>query len=204
MIVSSVSPGTNSITMKKTFSCFSAVRMRDDVRVIEAGEQPRLAQQLAEVDALLVRDLERDLLVDPGVFGEVDGAEAAAADRREDLVLADDLSAEEHRAREYSSRMSLRTPSIARAGSTLVAYNPIRRAPVLRAALDPGDETVDAAARRGGAPDARAAARRRRHGGGVRRPRPRVPGARGRAPTGATCACSSCRASSRPPSRRSR
>ena len=27
MIVSSVSPGTNSITMKKTFSCFSAVRM---------------------------------------------------------------------------------------------------------------------------------------------------------------------------------
>ena len=67
--------------------------------MVEAGEQPRLAQQLAEVDALLVRHLERDLLVDPGVFGEVDRAEAAAADRRQDLVLADDLTAEEHRAR---------------------------------------------------------------------------------------------------------
>ena len=29
---------------------------RDDVRMIERGEQPRLAQQLAEVDALLVRE----------------------------------------------------------------------------------------------------------------------------------------------------
>ncbi len=51
----------------------------DDVRVIEAGEEPRLAQQLAEVDALLVRDLERDFLVDPGIFGEIDRAKAAAA-----------------------------------------------------------------------------------------------------------------------------
>ena len=72
---------------------------RDDVGMIEAGEQPRLAQQLAEVDALLVRNLERDFLVDPGVFREVDRAEAAAADRREDLVFPDDLTAEEHRAR---------------------------------------------------------------------------------------------------------
>ena len=75
----------------------------DDVRVVQAGEQPRLAQQLAEVEALLVRDLERDFLVDPGVFGEVDRAEAAAADRRQDLVLADDLTAEEHRARSIAA-----------------------------------------------------------------------------------------------------
>ena len=85
--------------------------------MVQAGEQPRLAQQLAEVDALLVRNLERDLLVDPGVFGEVDRAEAAAADRREDLVLADDLTAEEHAAREYSSvRLSA---SMRRAGIAL-------------------------------------------------------------------------------------
>ena len=82
--------------MKKTFSCFSAVRIVTMFGMIEAGEQPRLAQQLAEVDALLVRHLERDLLVDPGVLGEVDRAEAAAADRRQDLVLPDDLTAEEH------------------------------------------------------------------------------------------------------------
>ena len=63
---------------------------------LSAGEEARLAQQLAEIDALLVRDLERDFLVDPGVFGEVDGAEAAAADRRQHLVLADDLAAEKH------------------------------------------------------------------------------------------------------------
>ena len=103
MIVSSVSPGTNSITMKKTFVLLLRGQDGDDVRMIEAGEQPRLAQQLAEVDALLVRHLERDLLVDPGVFGEVDRAEAAAADRRQDLVLPDDLAAEEHLRAQYSS-----------------------------------------------------------------------------------------------------
>src|SRR6185295_17868731 len=78
---------------------------RDDVGVIEAGEEPRLAQQLAEVDALLVRDLERDLLVDPGVFREIDRAETAAPDRREDLVLPDDLTAEEHRREVYQSTL---------------------------------------------------------------------------------------------------
>ena len=100
---SRVSPGTNSITMKKTFSCFSAVRMVTMFGWFSAGEQPRLAQQLAEVDALLVRDLERDFLVDPGVFREVHGAEAAAADRRQDLVLPDDLPAEEHPREVYQS-----------------------------------------------------------------------------------------------------
>ena len=65
---------------------------RDDVRMAERRQQPRLAQQLAEVQVLPVRNLERDLLVDPGVFGEVDGAEPAAAERREDAVLADPWS----------------------------------------------------------------------------------------------------------------
>ena len=69
---------------------------RDDVRMAHRGEQPRLLQHLAEVEVLLVRDLERDLLVDPGVFGQVDAAEAAAAEGRQDAVLADGLTAEEH------------------------------------------------------------------------------------------------------------
>ena len=99
--VSSVSPGTYSITMKKTLSCFSAVMHRDDVGMVERGEQARLAQQLAEVEVLPVRDLERDLLVDPGVFREVDGAEPAAAKRREDPVLPERLPLEEHQRRVY-------------------------------------------------------------------------------------------------------
>src|SRR5204863_1752883 len=69
---------------------------RDDIRMVERGQQARLPQQLAEVERLLVRNLERDFLVDPGVLREVDRAEAAAADRREDFVLADDLPEEKH------------------------------------------------------------------------------------------------------------
>jgi hypothetical protein len=71
----------------------------DDVRVVEAREQARLAQQLAKIDALLVRNLEGDPLVDPRVFGKVDRAETAAANRRQDLVFTDDLAAEKHRGR---------------------------------------------------------------------------------------------------------
>ena len=67
----------------------------DDVGMADAGEQPRLAQQLAEVEALAVRNLDRDLLVDPGVVREVDGTEAAAAERRGDLVFAECLAPEE-------------------------------------------------------------------------------------------------------------
>src|SRR5204863_5031198 len=70
----------------------------DDVRMIEAGEEARLPQQLAEIEVLLVRNFECDLLVDPGVFREVDRAETAAAKCREDLVLTDDLPSEEHAA----------------------------------------------------------------------------------------------------------
>src|SRR4029077_6642182 len=80
------------------------------VGVIEAREEPRLTQQLAEVDALLVRHLERDFLVDPRVSGELHGAEPAAADRRQDLVLPDDLSAKEHLGAQYSSGDSTLPP----------------------------------------------------------------------------------------------
>jgi hypothetical protein len=45
---------------------------------------------------LLVRDLDGDFLVNPGVFGEEDAAEPAAAKRRKDSVLADRLTLEEH------------------------------------------------------------------------------------------------------------
>ena len=57
---------------------------RDDVRMVERGQQARLAQQIAEVDVLPVRNLDGDFLVDPGVFGEVDSAESAAAEWRQD------------------------------------------------------------------------------------------------------------------------
>ena len=68
----------------------------DDVGVTHGGEQPRLLDHLAEVEVLLVRYLERDLLVDPRVFGKVDTAEAAAAKGRQDAVLPDSLTAEKH------------------------------------------------------------------------------------------------------------
>jgi len=68
----------------------------DDIGMTQRRQQPRLAQQLAEVERLAVRHLEGDLLVDPGVLGQEDRAEAAAAEGRQDLVLADDLVAEEH------------------------------------------------------------------------------------------------------------
>ena len=42
-----------------------------------------------------MRNLDRDLLVDPGVLREVDGAESAAAERRDDPVLAEGLASEE-------------------------------------------------------------------------------------------------------------
>ena len=64
--------------------------------MVERGQQARLLQQVVEVAALAVGDLDRDLLVDPGVLGEEDGAEAAGAQVGEDLVLTDGLSQEEH------------------------------------------------------------------------------------------------------------
>ena len=96
MIASRVSPGNELHHDEEDVVLLLRGENRDDVGMIEAGEQPRLAQQLAEVDALFVRNLERDFLVDPGVFREEDRPESAAADRRQNLVLADDLPAKEH------------------------------------------------------------------------------------------------------------
>ena len=62
----------------------------------QRGEQPRLAQQLAEVEVLPVRNLDRDFLVDPGVFRQIDAAEPAASQGRQDAVFPDRLSAKEH------------------------------------------------------------------------------------------------------------
>ena len=71
---------------------------------------------------LAVRDLDRDLLVDPGVAGEEDGAEAAGAEVREDLILADRLSQQEHEgAAEYSR-------SVAAPGGAGWLHSPRRRA----------------------------------------------------------------------------
>jgi hypothetical protein len=64
--------------------------------MVQCGEEARLAQELAEIQILLVRNLEGDLLVDPGVFRQVNRSEASAADRRQTLLLADDLTAEKH------------------------------------------------------------------------------------------------------------
>ena len=68
----------------------------DDVRVAQRGEQARLAQQLTEVEILPMGNLDRDFLVDPRVFRQIDAAEAAAAEGREDAVFPDRLSAKEH------------------------------------------------------------------------------------------------------------
>ena len=49
-------------------------RDRDDVGMIERRQQPRLVQQLGEVEVLPVGHLERDVLVDPGIPRQVHGA----------------------------------------------------------------------------------------------------------------------------------
>ena len=61
--------------------------------------RPVVLEQVVEVPALPVGDLDRDLLVDPDVLGEEDGSESAGAQVRQDLVLPDSLSQEEHEAR---------------------------------------------------------------------------------------------------------
>ncbi len=68
---------------------------RDDVRMVEGGQEPRL-RQLAEVESLTVRNLDGDTLVDPRVLGKVDGAEPATAERLDDPVLAECLASEDH------------------------------------------------------------------------------------------------------------
>src|SRR5688500_10705523 len=49
-----------------------------------------------------MRNFDRDFLIDPGIFGEVNRAESATAEWREDLVLSNDLAAEKHW-REYTA-----------------------------------------------------------------------------------------------------
>jgi dolichyl-phosphate-mannose-protein mannosyltransferase len=70
----------------------------DDVGVVEGGQEARLLEQVVEVPALAVGDLDGDLLVDPGVLGEIDRPEPAGAQVREDLILPDCLSQQEHEA----------------------------------------------------------------------------------------------------------
>jgi hypothetical protein len=69
----------------------------DDVGMAHRREEPWLLHELAEVEILLVRDLEGDFLVDPGVFSEVNRAETATPKRREDAVLTNQLTTKEHR-----------------------------------------------------------------------------------------------------------
>jgi hypothetical protein len=64
--------------------------------MVERGEEARLAQEIAEVDVLAVWNLNRNFLVDPGVFGEINGAESATAQWRQNLVLSNDLPTEKH------------------------------------------------------------------------------------------------------------
>ena len=68
----------------------------DDVGMTERGEQTGLAGELAEVQILFVRDLDRDFLFDPRVFGEIHAAETATPQRRENAVFPDRLPAKEH------------------------------------------------------------------------------------------------------------
>jgi hypothetical protein len=62
----------------------------------ERGKKARLLQHLREIEVLLVRNLDGDLLVNPGVFGEEDAPKAAAAERRKDSILPDSLTLQEH------------------------------------------------------------------------------------------------------------
>jgi hypothetical protein len=62
----------------------------------ERGEKARLLQHLREIEVLLVRNLDGDLLVNPGVFGEENAAEAAAAEGRKVSILPDRLTLQEH------------------------------------------------------------------------------------------------------------
>jgi hypothetical protein len=81
-----------------------------DVGMVEGGQKARLLQELVEVPALPMRDLDGDLLVDPGIFGQEDGAESAGAQIGKDLVLTNGLSQEEHVGSPRSIASRGRTP----------------------------------------------------------------------------------------------
>ena len=96
MTVSSVSPWHVLHHDEENVRLFLRCQDRDDVRMVQRGQQAGLAEQVAEVDVLPVGNLDGDFLVDPGVFGEVNSAESAAAEWRQDFVLSDGLTAEKH------------------------------------------------------------------------------------------------------------
>ena len=96
MIVSSVSPCDVLHHDEEDVVLLLRGRDGDDVGMIDAGEQARLAQQLAEVEVLLVRNLDRDLLVDPGVSARYTVPNPPLPSGGEDFVLAEDLSLEQH------------------------------------------------------------------------------------------------------------
>jgi hypothetical protein len=70
----------------------------DDVWMVQRSEEARLAKQLAEVKILAMRNLDGHPLVDPRVFREEHRAESAAAERFENAVLAERLTAKHHSA----------------------------------------------------------------------------------------------------------
>src|SRR5262249_41968376 len=113
------------------------------------GEQPRLLQQLVEVAALTVRDLDRDLLVDPAVLGEEDGSESARAQVGEDLVFADCLTQEEHEdawsiAPPLAATRASSRPRAATAGRSRYSRSPSRS----RSAPPPRPRSSSASTRR--------------------------------------------------------
>jgi hypothetical protein len=67
----------------------------DDVGMGDAREQTRLAQELAEIQILAMRNFDGDFLVDPRVLRQVYAAEPSAAEGRDDPVLAERLASEE-------------------------------------------------------------------------------------------------------------
>src|SRR3954463_11782489 len=68
----------------------------DDIGVADARQQARFAEEFTEIESLPMRNLDRDLLVDPGVVGEVNSAESAAAEWRDDFVFPETLTSEQH------------------------------------------------------------------------------------------------------------
>ncbi len=84
---------------------------RDDVRVVERGGDPRLAQE-ALAEALVLGelggdDLERDLAAEALLLGAVDRTHPATADERFDSVAGDRRSRRQHGACEVAHQPSL-------------------------------------------------------------------------------------------------
>ena len=91
----------------------------NDVRMVERREQPWLSEKLAEIEVLLVRNFDRDTLVDPRVLGEVDGSESSAAEGLENPVFAERLASKHHRRGKYiDSVHNLRMHRVYASGAT--------------------------------------------------------------------------------------